>query len=352
MTASVQHALPPWRIALRVLRRAIANFAEDRCTQMSAAISYFALFSMFPITMLAVSIFGIVLRDEEVERRVLEWIVDGIPIEDSSVRSSLQAVADLGPTLTIVSLFGALWTASALSSAVQRALNTAFDVDEGRPLLHAKLIDYTLLPVIGMLFLSSIVLTATWRVAQANASTRFGFVEGQFSWAWDLGALAIPGLLTFASFLFIYWFLPNRAVRVRDLWPGALLAAVMFEAVKAGFATYLANFANYDVVYGSLGGVIALMFWVYVSANILLFGAEVAAEVPHVRLGEARHGHRTSADDEGDWRSSLWALLRGLVLAPGSDGREAASAVRPAGAGTEQEEAGATPGADDQHRAG
>jgi membrane protein len=72
------------------------------------------------------------------------------------------------------------------------------------------------------------------------------------------------------------------------------------------------------VVYGSLGGVIALLFWVYLTANIMLFGAEVTAEVPHVLREEPRHGHAGS--DEGNWRASMWALARGLVLTPGDSG--------------------------------
>jgi membrane protein len=102
------------------------------------------------------------------------------------------------------------------------------------------------------------------------------------------------------------------------VWPGALLAAVLFEIAKAGFATYLAHFARYQVVYGSLGGVIALLFWVYISANILLYGAEVAAEYGHLRRGEPRHGHAFA--DDGDWRASLLSMLRGLVFAPSDDG--------------------------------
>ena len=87
------------------------------------------------------------------------------------------------------------------------------------------------------------------------------------------------------------------------------------EVAKQGFAFYLAGFASYDVVYGSLGGVFALLFWVYLSANILLFGAEVAAELPHVLREEPRHGHAGAT--EANWRGSLLAVLRGLVLAPG-----------------------------------
>jgi hypothetical protein len=81
-------------------------------------------------------------------------------------------------------------------------------------------------------------------------------------WVWAAGAFAIPPLLAFLTFLLLYRVLPHRAARLLHVWPGALLAALAFELTKAGFATYVASFSNYQVVYGSLGGVIALLFWV------------------------------------------------------------------------------------------
>jgi hypothetical protein len=142
---------------------------------------------------------------------------------------------------------------------------------------------------------------------------RWSFVEGPLLWLWDAGAIAIPLLLSFLMFLFIYWLLPNRHVELRYTWPGALIAAVAFEAVKFGFTIYLANFNDYEI-YGSLAGAMVLLFWVFVSSNIMLFGAEVANEIPHVLHEEPRHGFE---EDEGDWRSSLWSFIRGLALAPG-----------------------------------
>ena len=313
-----------WRLAARVVRRATINFAEDGCTQMAAAISYFALFSLFPITLLAVSVFGIVLRDAETQARVLEAIVDALPVEETSIEDSLRNLAGLGPTLTVVSFLGAAWTAGALSGAVRRAINVTFDVDRARPLLRGKLVDYSLLPVVGTLFIGSFILTAGWRVAQASTDARFATFGGQLDWLWDVGALAIPAALSFLTFLFIYWLLPNRRMQLRFIWPGAAVAAAGTELTKFGFAIYLANFANYDVVYGSLAGVIVLLFWVYLSANILLFGAEVAAEVPHVLHEEPRHGHAGATESERAWRASLLTLLRGLVLAPGDQSGPAA----------------------------
>jgi membrane protein len=298
-----------------VFRRATVNFVEDRCTVLAAAISYFALFSLFPLTLLVVAVFGIVLRDTDVQERVLDGIVDAIPVNAPSIANSLRALADLGPTLSVVALVGTLWTSSALASSVRGALDVVFDVEQPRPLLRAKLLDYVILLGVGALFLSSIILTTGWRIAETQADERWGLFDGNLKWLWDLGALAIPAMITFLMFLLMYRAMPHRTTRLLHVWPGALLAAVAFELAKAGFATYVAHFTNYDVVYGSLGGVIALLFWVYVSANILLYGAEVSAEVSHVMRGEARRGH--APGDDGDWRSSLLTLLRGLMLAPG-----------------------------------
>ena len=317
-------AHPWWLVSRHVLRRAMMNFAEDRGTLMAASISYFALLSMFPLALLAVSIFGIVLRDADVQARVLEAIVDALPIEETSIEDSLRAVASGGPALTIVSLGGAIWTAGALSRAIRSSINVAFDVKRPRPALRGILVDYSLLPVVGVLFLGSFLVTAAWRVVQVQTDGRIEFLGGQSSLLWDAGALAIPVVLSFLTFLFLYWLLPNLPVRLRDIWPGALVAALGVEALKHGFAFYLANFASFDVVYGSLGGVIALLLWIYLSANILLVGAEIAAEVPHVLHEEPRHGHAGATETDRDWRASLLTVLRGLVLVPEEEAGTAA----------------------------
>lgn len=311
MAASAPRTPITWGVALRVLGRATANYVEDGCTHISASVSYFALFSIFPITLLAVSVFGIVIRDPEIQRDVLDYLVEAIPVSAPSVDDSLRGVATLGPTFTVLSLLGTVWAASALTTAVRRGVNVAFDVDDSRPMLRGKLIDYAALPVLGLILLASVVLNAVWRVMRTNADIA---ALDRFPLLWEAGALLITLGLTFLAFLYLYRVLPNRTVRLEYLAPGALVAAVGFQVATQGFSVYVANIANYDVVYGSLGGVVALLFWVYVSANIMLFGAEVAAEVPHVMEGRSRHGRADAL--EVDWRQATWQLVRGLVLSP------------------------------------
>ncbi|MGE3857136.1 MAG: YihY/virulence factor BrkB family protein [Dehalococcoidia bacterium] len=309
-----------WRVPLRILGRAVTNFIEDNGSHMAAAISYYALFSMFPLTLLAVSIFGLVLRNPAVQEQVLAGIIGFLPIQDQSIANSLRNVARLGPTLTIVSALGSLWSAGALSAALRSSLNVVFEVQTSRPWFRAKLIDYVFLPIVALPLLGGIVLTTAWRIAQAEVGSAFGFVPSpiSLSWFWHAGALAIPFLLSFLAFLLTYWLLPNHRAPFRYLWPGALLAALGFEGLKEGFAAYVENFASFNVIYGSLGSVIVLLFWTYLTANIVLFGAEVSAEVPHVLHGEPRHG----GSAEGNWRTSLMSLLRGLVLAGDQESAE------------------------------
>ena len=313
-TARIQ---PPrrawWKVPFQVLGRAAANFVEDRGTQMAAAISYYALFSLFPLAILAAAIFGIVLRNDSLQASAIDAIVGQIPVEKESIETVIQGLANLGPTLSIVALLGTIWTAGALSASIRSALGVAFEEERGRPLLRSKLIDYAVLPVLGMLLIGGVVLTTVWNATRSGVTERYDILPQSLLWFWDAGAITITLTLSFSMFLFIYWLLPNRRIQLRYAWPGALVAAIAFEAVKYGFAIYLANFNDYQI-YGSLAGAMILLFWVFLSSNIMLFGAEIANEIPHVVNAEPRHGFE---EDEGDWRRSLWSFIRGLALAPG-----------------------------------
>jgi len=315
--APVQHRRTPryWLVVFaRVTGRAFKNYAEDRGNQMAAAISYYTLFSLVPVFILVVAIFGLVLRDAELQQRVIAALVEALPLPEGDVADVVNGAADLAPTFAALSFVGALWTSGALSASLRTSLNVAFEARRSRPALRDKLIDYTLLPILGIPVLGSVIISAVWRIIQQR--TEDLPLAARFEWAWEFATLGTSLTLTFIAFSLLYWFAPNRTVRFRYIWPGALFAALAFEALKYGFAIYLANFGNYDAVYGALGGVVVLLFWVFLSANILILGAEVANELPHVLLEEPRHGRLRGSDEERHWISVGWKLVRWLLLAP------------------------------------
>ncbi len=165
------------------------------------------------------------------------------------------------------------------------ALNEAWDVDEVRPFLRGKLIDIGLVAVVATLALGSLGLTLALRFAGRHASASGVPGLGWASWVVGIG---VPLVVGFAVVLFLYRVVPAAEVRLRDAWPAALLVAVLLVLAENLFAVYVGNFANYNAVYGSLGAVIAFMFFVYLASELFLLGAEVASEWPRVRASLAR----------------------------------------------------------------
>lgn len=301
-----------FRLAVAVLHRATTNFIEDQAPQLAASISYFTLISLFPLVLLAASGMGLLLRDEALYGRVLDELVASIPVHAPLVEESIEHLVDDGVTVGLIALGATIWAGSALAASLRNALNVTFGVEQRRPLVIGKLVDFTIAPALGLLLLGSLVLTAAWRLAQGEAVS-LGILEGH-SFVWEIGAAVIAGVVSFLAFLFLFWLLPNSRLQLRYLWPGALLTAVGFEALKLAFAFYLASYGHFDVVYGSLGGVIALLVWIFFSANVMLFGACVSAEIPLVLQGRARYGQPGAGDKS--LRQAVFLLLRGLVLGP------------------------------------
>ena len=146
--------------------------------------------------------------------------------------------------------------------------------------MQQKLLDLALVAGMGMFFLTSIFATGFLRVVRQRSEDipYLGDAAESAGFAWDATSFLIPLTLSFLAFTVMYWVVPATKVRVRDVWPAALIAALMFGVANLGFSIYLENFANYRMVYGSLGAVVALLMWLYISAFILILGAELAAQ--------------------------------------------------------------------------
>ncbi|MCK9521327.1 MAG: YihY/virulence factor BrkB family protein [Dehalococcoidia bacterium] len=296
--------------------RVTGEFSRDHCTHLAAAISYYVLFSLFPLLIVAVAASGIVLRDEARQDRLVDRVIEHIPLEAEGRGDIATAVREVtgrqAGAIGLVGLAGLLWTASNMFAAIRRSINIAYNVEAFRPLLRQKLVDFGLLLALGPFFLLSIGATALVAFAR-GAFSGVPFVGEAIAderLTWGLAGFAVSASLSFLAFFVLYWVLPATAVRPRDVWPGALVAALLFEVAKSGFSLYLRNFGNYDVVFGSLGAVVAFLFWVYVSANILLLGAEVASEYPKVRRGD----FDAPGGEIDPLRERVWRSLRGLVV--------------------------------------
>jgi membrane protein len=306
-------------------RRSVEEFFDDNCTQMAAAISYYVLFSLFPLLIFLVGAMGLFLQDSKLQDEIISAVLDFIPSTDEEGRDDVtEAVRDVAGVgsgaLGVFGLIGMAWSGSNMFGVIRRSLNEAYDLEFRRPFVQQKLLDLTMVVGLGFFFLASIGATAFLRTVR-EFSDDMGFLgeaAQSAGFAWDTASFLIPLGLSFVAFLVMYWVVPATNVRPRDAWPGALVAAVLFEAGKVGFTIYLQNFGNYDVVFGSLGAVAAFLFWVFVSANILLFGAEVASEYPRVLRGDYPEDERKPAVP---LRERIVTQLRSLFVSDPKDGK-------------------------------
>lgn len=311
------------RFILTLGRRSLEEFIADNCTQMAAAISYYAVFSLFPLLIFVVGVMGLFLQDSGLQKEVIDAVLESVPLTQDEgrdvVTEAVRGVAGVGSgALGILGLLGMAWSASSMFGVVRHSLNKAFDVERRRPFVQQKLMDLAMVLGAVLIFLASIAATAFLRSVRAFSDELAGLGEAAEAAGilWDAASLAVPFGISFVAFLVLYWTVPSARLRPRDVWPGALVAAVLFEAGKVGFAVYLENFGNYDVVFGSLGAAAAFLFWVFVSANIMLLGAEVASEYPGVRRGE--YAEREAAAPL-PLRERVRRALRGLFFSDRGD---------------------------------
>ncbi|MEN3294172.1 MAG: rane protein [Burkholderiales bacterium] len=275
-----------------VLRRAIKEFFEDDMTTYAAALAYQVLFSIFPFIIFLVALLGFLHLSSFFEwlRQQLEIIVPQQAMDQLN-----QVIDQLQQPRGGLLSFGmviALWTASSAVRATMHALNTAYDVKEGRPAwkLYPLSIVYTI-GIAAMLILAAALLVVgpgaiEWLTQMVGLERYFVIL-----WAWLRWPVALL-LLTLAVAV-IYYVGPDVEQEFRFITPGAVLSVLVWVAGTIAFDYYVRSFANYNATYGSVGAIIVLLTYFYISAAVLLFGAEINAVIEHTSPEGKEPGEKT-----------------------------------------------------------
>ena len=281
-----------------VLLRTGRSFYDDQMTHHAAALTYYALMSLFPALLLAVSILGLVGQYPATYDAILGYLRDVVPPSaivplDSSLRAALQQKGTAATTLAIsvvVTLYG---TTGALEAA-RRALNVVYEADGGRPFLVRKAVDVVSTVVLMALILISLVLVF---VGGSLAEDLLGFLGLGHTVVrvWDLARWPAAVAVAMLVFSFIYYVTPDvRQRSFRWVTPGAIAGVTVWLVASAGFSIYLSRVANVGAVYGAFAGAIVLVVWLWLTNVALLFGAELNAEIERERqLGEGVPEHET-----------------------------------------------------------
>ena len=268
--------------------RTVKELGDDDATHMAAGVAYYALFSLFPLLLGIIAIIGMASESTSTRQRILEWTSESFPGAGDLISDNIVASIEASGSLGAISIIGLIWAGSAIFGAITKAVNRAWDIEEDRPFVKNKIMQLTM--AVGVAILFALALASA---SIAQASGRFGDTEAfLLGHADHVSGLVLFRLLSFianlAIFLTLYKVIPNTKTHWRYIWPGALAAALLFEGGKYLFVFYLDNFATLSAVYGSIGSVIVLLLWAYVSAFILILGAELSSEYGRMLQGVER----------------------------------------------------------------
>ncbi|MCH7606515.1 MAG: YihY/virulence factor BrkB family protein [Chloroflexi bacterium] len=263
---------------------------DDEATHLAAGVAYYALFSLFPLILGLLAIGGMLLTSEGLKQQFVEFVTANLPGSEAIVEKNIGELVQFRGVLGAAAIIGLLWTASIGFGAIARAVNRAWDIQQNRPFYIAKPLHIMMALAVGLLFLLST--SATSVIEVLGDPQRDLQIPGQgFILALGLVSLAlraVPFGLDLTIFLLVYKFAPNCKTYWRHVWTGAVAAAVLFEISKGFFLWYLDNIAIYSQLYGSVTSVIVLLFWIYLSALILILGAEISSEYGRMRMGIPR----------------------------------------------------------------
>ncbi|OAI40099.1 hypothetical protein AYO38_06495 [bacterium SCGC AG-212-C10] len=305
-TQGAWHRTPSFiRTPIWVMGQTFRLYVNDDCGTYAAAIAYYALFSIVPLSLITLSILGLVVDQE----RIVRFVFDQIPLrETQAVQNNVDSIVGRAKQISVAGLsFGVIalvWSGSGIFSAVRRGLNAAGN-RRGRPYWRSKMLDFLLIPAFGLMILSAIVASAALQVL-IERGANVGPISFNTSRAFQLASYGATATGSFTMFFLLYRFVPAERERWRPVVASALFATLLFELVKntGAFVISKAPFSTDTAIYAGFSTAFAFLFWVFLNASILLLGAEFGRAIAlHGRerrqrelLAEASARHATQVE--------------------------------------------------------
>lgn len=265
------------------LRRAVSQFREDELTDGAAALTYYGLLSLFPALLIVSSLIGLFADPDTITDVILEIAPKSAADALSGPIESITSNGGAASAAFVLGLAGAVWGASGYIAAFGRVMNRIYESPEGRPFWKLRPLQ-ALIALVMALTLALVVLAIVLTGPLVNAVAEPLGVSGTALTAWDYAKWPVLALAVIGILSLLHYTAPNVRQRgIRGVLPGVLVGVAVWVVASAAFAFYVANFARYDRTYGSLGGVVVLLVWLWISNIALLLGAELNAELERSR---------------------------------------------------------------------
>ena len=265
-----------WVKSLHVLRLAVLKFLAEDALMISASIAYHSLLAIFPLLLLLLGISGIYIRHFELAGHLSVVLQRYLPVRTDIIMQNLVGISQAYGKLGLFSFLLLLWSSSGVFLPLEKALDRAWEVPEGRAWWESRLLALEMAVVVGSLILLAAGFVGVEILFRQRLQALLGpSMDSLVVFLYHvLTALSSFGIALLA-FVIVFQRLPNRPMHLRQAFPGALLTAVLWETARWLFTIFL-PFFNYRHIYGSIGVMVALMTWAYISSAVILFGAQIS----------------------------------------------------------------------------
>lgn len=273
------------------LNQLLFRFGLDNTSGMAAQLAYYFLLAIFPMLIFLLSIVPLFQIEPEV---ITGFIQDYAPAEISGLLEGIigDVLENSGGGTLSLGLILTLWSASNGMTALMNAFNVAYDVEDNRNFFVTKS-----LSVFFTLILSvSVILTFVLIVFGGQiGDLMFGVIglDDEFQYVWNLIRSILPVLLVLIVFFIMYMTAPNIKLKIKSVIPGTLFTTIAFLVASWGFSFYVSNFSNYSATYGSIAGVIILIFWLYITGVIIILGAQINSILHKKALAKEENNNTT-----------------------------------------------------------
>lgn len=266
---------------LPFFKNVYGRFRDDDVPALGAQLTYYFILAFFPFLIFVVSLMSFVqLAGDSFVAELIRLLPEQT---GEAIQTILQEVTDNSRgTLLSIGMIATLWSASNGVNAVIKGVNKAYDVEENRPFWKVRALSLAVTVVLALAILLAIVLLI---LGEVIGEFLFDWLESPvgFELLWGTLKYVVPVSFMIVVFSLLYWIVPNRSIRFKSAVPGALFATFGWIASSLLFQFYMNNFGNYSKTYGSIGGIIILLIWLYLSSTIIILGGEVNAALAGVQ---------------------------------------------------------------------
>jgi len=265
-----------WVKTRHVLRQALRNFFEEDSLMVSASIAYHSLLAIFPLLLLLLGLSGFYIRRFEMAGHLSVVLQRYLPVRTDIIMQNLVGISRAYGRIGLLSFLLLLWSSSGVFLPIEKAMNRAWEVPEGRRWWRSRLLAVEMALIVGCLILIAAGFVGVEIFFRVRLEAMLGIsLRPLVTFLYRLLTAISSFAVALVTFVVLFEHLPNRPMHLRQALPGALLTALLWEAARWLFTIFL-PFFNYRHVYGSIGVMVSLMTWAYISSAVILFGAQVS----------------------------------------------------------------------------